>query len=62
MKMRGNARLEGGTDPKEQMNTSGSGDYRTRDDVVRVSPHLQKMISARAAARALGRRKAPKIP
>lgn len=57
MEMRGNQKLVGGCcpDPAKQKLRAGK-DVLVRDDQIRVSPRLKRMMSAKMAARALGRR------
>ncbi len=61
-KMRGNLKMKGGCCPESKMQTleDESRDIKERDDQVRVPPHLQKMLKAHMAARALAKRKVPK--
>ncbi len=60
---RGNLKRKGGCCPDAKKPTveDDSRDIKQRDDQVRVPPHLQKMIKAHMAARALAKRKAPKL-
>lgn len=58
MVMRGNQKLTGGCCPEDanKHELHSGKDVRLRDDQVRVSPHLRRMLSAKVAARALAKR------
>lgn len=56
MTMRGNQKLEGCCPDPAKHKLKAGKDVVVRDDQIRVSPHLRKMMTAKLAARALGKR------
>lgn len=56
MMMRGNQKLVGGCCPDSSKQKLKAGkDVVVRDDQIRVSPHLKKLMTAKLAARAMSR-------